>query len=95
MILRRANPLQGPLEGGGPENRDFLGSEMTTSEASAIWAQKVHKNRHMHVRPKLTGCRTLQYTAKKGGFHFLFHLCSPQMAQALQECRLFRALSFV
>jgi hypothetical protein len=25
MILMRANPLQGPLEGVGPENRDFCG----------------------------------------------------------------------
>jgi hypothetical protein len=25
-----ANPLQGPLEGVGPENRDFLGPEMAT-----------------------------------------------------------------
>ncbi len=25
MILMRANPLQGPLEEVGPENRDFLG----------------------------------------------------------------------
>jgi hypothetical protein len=42
-----AYPLQGgSLEGGGPENRDFLGSEMTTSEANAIFAQKSHKNRH-------------------------------------------------
>jgi hypothetical protein len=30
--------LRGPLEGVGPENRDFLGPEMATSEASAIWA---------------------------------------------------------
>jgi hypothetical protein len=49
MILMRANPLQRPLEGVGPENRaflgpenrdflgpedrDFLGPEMATSEA--------------------------------------------------------------
>jgi hypothetical protein len=25
MILMRANPLHGPLEGVGPENRDFFG----------------------------------------------------------------------
>jgi hypothetical protein len=25
MILMRANPLQGPMEGVGPENRDCLG----------------------------------------------------------------------
>ncbi len=36
----RANPFREPLEGVGPENRDFLGPEMATSEASAIWAQK-------------------------------------------------------
>ncbi len=29
-ILMAANPLQGPLEGVGPENRDFLGPEMAT-----------------------------------------------------------------
>jgi hypothetical protein len=26
MILMGANPLQGPLEGVGPENQDFFGS---------------------------------------------------------------------
>ncbi len=36
IILMRANPFRGPLEGVGPENRDFLGPEMTTSEVSAI-----------------------------------------------------------
>jgi len=25
MLLMQANPLQGPLEGVGPEKRDFLG----------------------------------------------------------------------
>ncbi len=33
-----ANPFQGPLEGVGPENLDFFGPWMATSEASAIWA---------------------------------------------------------
>ncbi len=43
MILMKANPFQGPLEGVGPELNieTFLGSEMATSKASAIWAQKV------------------------------------------------------
>jgi hypothetical protein len=41
MILMRANPLQGPLEGVSPNNRDFLGPEMGTSEASAKWAPAV------------------------------------------------------
>jgi hypothetical protein len=27
MILMRSNPLQGPLDGAGPENRDFLDPE--------------------------------------------------------------------
>ncbi len=36
MILMRENPFRGPWEGVGPENEDFLGSEMATSEASAI-----------------------------------------------------------
>jgi hypothetical protein len=40
MILRRV-PSKVPLEGVGPENWDFLGPEMATSEASAIWAQKI------------------------------------------------------
>ncbi len=40
MVLRRATSLLVALEGVGPENRDFLGPEMATSEASAIWAQK-------------------------------------------------------
>jgi len=40
MVLMRATSLQRALEGVGPENQDFLGPEMSTSEASAIWAQK-------------------------------------------------------
>ena len=32
------HPLLGPLEGVGPENRDFFGPWNGTSEASAIWA---------------------------------------------------------
>jgi hypothetical protein len=40
MVLMRATSLQRALEGVGPENQDFLGPEMATSEASAIWAQK-------------------------------------------------------
>ncbi len=40
MILLWENPFRGPLEGVGPENRDFFGPEIATSEASAIWAQK-------------------------------------------------------
>jgi hypothetical protein len=31
MILMRENPLQGLLEGVGPENLDFFGPEMVTS----------------------------------------------------------------
>jgi hypothetical protein len=34
MVFRFS--LRGALEGVGPENRDFLGPEMATSEASAI-----------------------------------------------------------
>jgi hypothetical protein len=34
------HPFRGPLEGVGLENQDFMGPEMATSEASAIWAQK-------------------------------------------------------
>jgi hypothetical protein len=30
MILMRANPLLGPLEGVGPENRDFLGPKQVS-----------------------------------------------------------------
>ncbi len=33
MILMGENPFLGPLEGVGPENRDFLGPEMTTAKA--------------------------------------------------------------
>jgi hypothetical protein len=35
MILMGANPFRGPLEGVGPENRDFFRPEMATSEANA------------------------------------------------------------
>jgi hypothetical protein len=38
--LMRTNPLQGPLEGLGPENQDFYGPEMATYEVSIILAQK-------------------------------------------------------
>ncbi len=40
MILMRGNPLKGLLEWVDPANWDFMGPEMATSEASAIWAQK-------------------------------------------------------
>ncbi len=41
VFLMRADPLRGQ-EGGGwaLEIETFLGPEMATSEASAIWAQK-------------------------------------------------------
>ncbi len=32
MILMWENALQGPLEGVGPENQDFVGPEMATSK---------------------------------------------------------------
>ncbi len=37
MILMRATPIT-RAQGVGPENQDFLGPEMATSEASDIWA---------------------------------------------------------
>jgi hypothetical protein len=43
MILMRANPLKGLLEkkiGWTLKIETFMGPEMATSEASAIWAQK-------------------------------------------------------
>ncbi len=40
MILMWANPLQGPLDGVGPEIETFLCPEVTTSEVSAIWDKK-------------------------------------------------------
>jgi hypothetical protein len=43
MIFMRENTFRGPLEGVDPENRAFLGPEMATSEASAIWTQKKSK----------------------------------------------------
>ncbi len=33
MILMRENPFRGSSEGVGPENQDFFGPEMATSEA--------------------------------------------------------------
>jgi hypothetical protein len=44
MVLRGATSLRGALEGVDPENRDFFGPWNGTSEASAIWAPKSHKN---------------------------------------------------
>ncbi len=49
MNLMRANPLQGPFEGMGPENRDFFGLEMATSKVSAIWAQKSRDFQSPHL----------------------------------------------
>ncbi len=46
MILRGATSLRGALVGVGPENRDFFGPWNGMSEASAIWAQKSHRDRH-------------------------------------------------
>jgi hypothetical protein len=40
MILIRANPLQGPLEGVGHENRDFFGPDMATSEPVHLGLKK-------------------------------------------------------
>ncbi len=42
MIFIVANPLRGPLEGEWALKKieTFLGPEMTTREANAIWAQK-------------------------------------------------------
>jgi hypothetical protein len=42
MILMRANPFRGPLEGAGPENRDFSGSEMATSAAAVDESHGAH-----------------------------------------------------
>jgi hypothetical protein len=41
MILMREIPFEGNWKRVGPKNRDFLGPEMATSGASAIWAKKV------------------------------------------------------
>ena len=41
--MLRANPLQGPLEGVGPESRDFMGPEIATSEASAKFSTNTHE----------------------------------------------------
>jgi hypothetical protein len=43
MVLCGQYPLQGPLEGLGPEIETFLGPEMATSEASANWVHKSTK----------------------------------------------------
>jgi hypothetical protein len=43
MILMRANPLQGPLEGVGPEIETFLSLETATGEAQ--------KSRDYRARP--------------------------------------------
>ncbi len=32
MILMLANPFRGPLEGVGPDNRDFLGPECSVAD---------------------------------------------------------------
>jgi hypothetical protein len=44
MIFTRANPLQGPLEGVGPENRDNL--EMNSDMESA-YTPPVHKRQRL------------------------------------------------
>jgi hypothetical protein len=40
MIVMKENPFRGPLEGVGLKSKTFLGSEIATSTASAIWALK-------------------------------------------------------
>ncbi len=41
MILMRATPLHGPLEGeGAPENRDFYGPWNGNERNESVWAQK-------------------------------------------------------
>ena len=54
VILRPANLFQGPLEGVGPGKiLAFLGPEMATSKASAIWTQKSQEFRaHPFKWPK-------------------------------------------
>jgi hypothetical protein len=60
MILMRANPLLRPLEGVGHEIKTFLGPDMATSEASAIWCPCngccPHQN---HYVPRQINNRTL------------------------------------
>jgi hypothetical protein len=41
MILMWANPLQGPLEGVGPENGNFLGLEMGQAKRVPFGPKKV------------------------------------------------------
>ncbi len=40
MDLDVGNPFLGSFDGVGPEIETFLGPEMATSAASAIWGQK-------------------------------------------------------
>jgi hypothetical protein len=44
MILMWTTTFRGPLKEVGSENLEFFGPEKATSEASAIWAQKVDLN---------------------------------------------------
>jgi hypothetical protein len=58
MILMRANPLRGSLEGVGPENQYFLHPEMAMSEASVLWAKKVEINiikSECHIKNRYVG----------------------------------------
>jgi hypothetical protein len=56
IILMRASPLQGTLEGVGLENRDFFGKRLATikiikSKASAFWVGPQKNNRVIDLPP--------------------------------------------
>ncbi len=54
VVLRGAYPYQGPfLGGGGLKIETFLGPEMATSVASAIWAQKRREITNKNMSTKI------------------------------------------
>jgi hypothetical protein len=42
MVLRGATSLRGPLEGVGPENRDFFGPEMARAKLVPFGPKKIY-----------------------------------------------------
>jgi hypothetical protein len=54
MVL--INPLQWPLEGMGPEDLDFFGSQNGNEQSIAIWVQKIEilKNKGPKILSKIT-----------------------------------------